>query len=199
MLSAQTDCFVALPPRNDDNHCCIMLRSRARATAQRDAKASWCDAKAGAQHVAWDPALRCTAVRCAASGDTIVVLFRFNFQTPLRCHRSPRPDDPIFRRHLGLCSEAAAYWMPRLRVGLTGECGEGMCVRILAAFLARGLRNSSPSGEPRAQKAGCRLHPWLPCNKSAGVGTTGSTGFTPALPPPQSAPLLPRYRSPSIP
>src|ERR1700732_1615374 len=33
-----------------------------------------------------------------------------------------------------------------------------------------------------AGKAGCRLHPWVPCNKKHGGRTTGSTGITPAFP-----------------
>jgi hypothetical protein len=43
---------------------------------------------------------------------------------------------------------------------------------ILAARRARALSHSSPSHEAEgAGKAGCRLHPWAPCNKkSTGVG-----------------------------
>src|SRR5450756_2502564 len=33
-----------------------------------------------------------------------------------------------------------------------------------------------------AGKAGCRLHPWVPCKKKHGGRTTGSTGITPAFP-----------------
>src|SRR5258708_14413418 len=33
-----------------------------------------------------------------------------------------------------------------------------------------------------AGKAGCRLHPWVPCNKKHGGRTTGSTENTPAFP-----------------
>src|ERR1700687_4382256 len=46
-----------------------------------------------------------------------------------------------------------------------------MCVRVLAARLARGLHIISPSCDAEgAGKAGCRLHPWVPCKKSTGVG-----------------------------
>src|ERR1700738_4763425 len=33
-----------------------------------------------------------------------------------------------------------------------------------------------------AGKAGCRSHPWVPCNRKHGGRTTGSTGITPAFP-----------------
>jgi hypothetical protein len=39
------------------------------------------------------------------------------------------------------------------------------------------LKNSEGAG-----KAGCRLHPWAPCNKKHGGGTTGVTGNNPAFP-----------------
>src|SRR6476469_3866866 len=46
-----------------------------------------------------------------------------------------------------------------------------MRVRVLAACCARGLRNVLPSQSTEgAGKAGCRLHPWVPCKKSTGVG-----------------------------
>src|SRR5262245_50832935 len=52
-----------------------------------------------------------------------------------------------------------------------------MCVRILAARSARALRLVSPSSNIEgAGKAGCWLHPWVPCNKKHGGRTTGSTG-----------------------
>ena len=39
-----------------------------------------------------------------------------------------------------------------------------------------------PPKNKGAGKAGCRLHPWVPCNKKHGGRTTGSTGITPAFP-----------------
>src|SRR5262249_26281051 len=55
--------------------------------------------------------------------------------------------------------------------------------RSLAAPRARALRHFPPSLSAEGTgKAGCRLHPWLPCNKKHGSGTTGSTGNTPAFP-----------------
>src|ERR1700693_5143259 len=45
------------------------------------------------------------------------------------------------------------------------------CLRVLAARSARALRPFPPSlGREGAGKAGCRLHPWVPCKKSTGVG-----------------------------
>jgi hypothetical protein len=59
----------------------------------------------------------------------------------------------------------------------------GICVRILAAQSTRVLRHFPPSSKTEgAGKAGCRLHPWVPCNKKHGGRTTGSTGNTPAFP-----------------
>ena len=44
-------------------------------------------------------------------------------------------------------------------------------VRVPAARSARVLRQLPPSlGREGAGKAGCRLHPWVPCKKSTGVG-----------------------------
>ena len=45
-------------------------------------------------------------------------------------------------------------------------------------------RPSFEKSRPRegAGKAGCRLHPWVPCNKKHGGRTTGSTGITPTFP-----------------
>src|SRR5713226_1149259 len=42
--------------------------------------------------------------------------------------------------------------------------------------------NFVPPKAEGAGKAGCRLHPWVPCNKKHGGRTTGSTGITPAFP-----------------
>ena len=44
-------------------------------------------------------------------------------------------------------------------------------------WLVRSALHSEGAG-----KAGCRLHPWVPCNKKHGGRTTGSTGITPAFP-----------------
>jgi hypothetical protein len=49
--------------------------------------------------------------------------------------------------------------------------------RVLAAQCVRGLGYFRPSwNKEGAGKAGCRLHPWVPCNKKHGGRTTGSTG-----------------------
>src|SRR6476646_2497947 len=56
-------------------------------------------------------------------------------------------------------------------------------VRVLATTNARGLHQLCPSRlEEGAGKAGCRLHPWAPCNKKHGGRATGSTGNIPAFP-----------------
>jgi hypothetical protein len=48
--------------------------------------------------------------------------------------------------------------------------------RVLAAQCVRGLGYFQPSwNKEGAGKAGCRLHPWIPCNKKHGGRTTGST------------------------
>jgi hypothetical protein len=39
-----------------------------------------------------------------------------------------------------------------------------------------------PRRNEGAGKAGCRLHPWVPCNKKHGGRTTGETGSNPASP-----------------
>jgi len=58
-----------------------------------------------------------------------------------------------------------------------------MRVRVLAARCARVLKSRSALAKAEgAGKAGCRLHPWAPCNKKHGGRATGSTGFTPAFP-----------------
>src|SRR6476660_8076210 len=45
------------------------------------------------------------------------------------------------------------------------------------------MRHLCPSPrEEGAGKAGCRLHPWAPCNKKHGGRATGSTGNIPAFP-----------------
>ena len=51
--------------------------------------------------------------------------------------------------------------------------------RVIHASFARTFRSLKSEG---AGKAGCRLHPWVPCNKKHGGSTTGSTGITPAFP-----------------
>ena len=51
-------------------------------------------------------------------------------------------------------------------------------IRILAARCARAFAgNHPPIKREGAGKAGCRLHPWVPCNKKHGGRTTGSTGI----------------------
>jgi hypothetical protein len=59
----------------------------------------------------------------------------------------------------------------------------GLHVLILATRCARALRQLRPSFRKEgAGKAGCRLHPWAPCNKKHGGRATGSTGNIPAFP-----------------
>jgi hypothetical protein len=55
-------------------------------------------------------------------------------------------------------------------------------LRVLAARCARVVRTNAARKTEGAGKAGCRLHPWVPCNKKHGGRTTGSTGITPAFP-----------------
>ena len=60
--------------------------------------------------------------------------------------------------------------------GMTMKFGERIRVHILAARCVRALHLVSPSHRTEgAGKAGCWLHPWVPCNKKHGGRTTGST------------------------
>ena len=54
--------------------------------------------------------------------------------------------------------------------------------RSRRAFRASCCRELPALQSEGAGKAGCRSHPWVPCNKKHGGRTTGSTGITPAFP-----------------
>jgi hypothetical protein len=76
----------------------------------------------------------------------------------------------------------ASLAMTRMEFGLDFQTAEETCIRILAAPTARALRPSHPSRlREGAGKAGCRLHPWAPCNKKHGGRTTGQPD-NPGLP-----------------
>jgi len=66
----------------------------------------------------------------------------------------------------------AALAMTLLYFGYDFAISRRECTRVVA-FISRPIEG--------AGKAGCRLHPWVPCKKARGR-TTGSTGITPAFP-----------------
>jgi hypothetical protein len=100
------------------------------------------------------------------------LLIQLSNSSPLSS--SAKADDPVFQRRLNWNRKAAGYWMPAF-AGMTVEFGEryeSASSRRVAPELCISFR---PLNEEGAGKAGCWLHPWVPCNKKHGGRTTGST------------------------
>jgi hypothetical protein len=92
-------------------------------------------------------------------------------------------DDPVFPRRRCLPSDVAEYWMPAF-AGMTVEFEEGYELAFSRRFASELCVSFHPPQTEGAGKAGCWLHPWVPCNKKHGGRTTGQpehSGFPCAM------------------